>query len=84
MVRTQIYLDDHQPRTIKLISKSSKRSESEVVRQALEIGLRQLQQGQRGNADVFLGLGVLGKKLDIHLPSDLSTNVDDYLYGSNE
>jgi hypothetical protein len=84
MIRTQVYLDNHQPNTIKALAKTRNRSESEVIREALEIGLRQMQETQKGNASVFLGLAELGKRLNVDLPPDLSVTVDDYLYGDKE
>jgi hypothetical protein len=43
-----------------------------------------MQEENKGNAKVFLGLAELGKKLNIQLPPDFSTTVDDYLYGDKE
>jgi hypothetical protein len=84
MIKTQVYLDDHQPKIIKVVAESSKRSQSEVIREALERGLRQMQSEKAGNADGLVALAELGEKMNIKAPADLSARIDDYLYGEED
>lgn len=81
MIRTQVYLDDHQPNIVRKLAQINKRSQSDILREALEIGLKKMQEPKKGNANVFLGLAELGKKLKLDLPANFSTTVDDFLYG---
>ena len=84
MIKTQVYLEDHQPQSIELLAKVRNKKEAAIIREALEIGLRQMQEENSGNANVFLGLIELGKKMKISAPSDFSMKIDDYLYGDKE
>lgn len=81
MIRTMVYLDDTQPKLIQVISEATKKSQSQIIREALYYGLKQLQSEHKGNAKVFMGLIKLGKKLKVQGPKNLSSDIDDYLYG---
>lgn len=84
MIRTQVYIEEHQSREIKTKAKITKKSEAEIIRAALEIGLPKVNFKPKGNAEGLQALVDLGKKLNIKGPPDLSTNLDDYLYGDKE
>jgi hypothetical protein len=79
MIRTQIYLTEEQSLDIKNRARRERRREAEVIRDLLDLGRTSSQGLTHTNIDDFF------TKLDdlnISGPSDLSTNLDDYLYGN--
>ena len=76
MERTNVYL----PRSLKLHirtkAQQSKTSDAVVIREAIDLGLRTL--GPRPSMLEQL------EQLDLTGPADLSTNLDDYLYGDRK
>jgi hypothetical protein len=85
MIRTHIYITEEQARDIKLRAKRERRRESDVARELLERG-RLITTGKRQETagDALLRLAELGTRLGLTGPTDLSTNLDDYLYGDKE
>lgn len=85
MIRTHIYITEEQARDIKARAKRERRRESDIARELLDRG-RFISQGRKqeslGNA--MLRLAEVGKKLGLTGPTDLSTNLDDYLYGDRQ
>ena len=80
MIRTQIYLTEEQIRDIKLRAKRENKPEAEVIRGLVNKGLqspRKARQESTG-ASLLRLAGIHGKA-----PADLSTRVDDYLYGED-
>lgn len=84
MIRTMVYLDDNQPRLIEVISKATKKSQSQIIREALDHGLKHIYTKKNSGVEGLLALVELGKKLKIKAPADLSSRLDDYLYGDKE
>jgi hypothetical protein len=83
MIRTQVYLTDEQVRDIKLRAKREKKREAEVIRDLLKAGLDTARSTPGESAgDALLRLATLGKRLNVKLSPDLSSRVDDYLYGN--
>jgi hypothetical protein len=80
MVRTQVYLTEEQSRDIKLRAKREKKPEAEIIRELVNTGLRSARTtGQESTGASLLRLaGIHGKA-----PADLSTRIDDYLYGED-
>ena len=78
MIRTQIYLTEEQSLDIKERARRERRREADVIRELLDRGHTISQGLTRINLDDFFtkldGLNLSG-------PTDLSTNLDDYLYG---
>ncbi len=85
MIRTHIYITEEQAQDIKLRAKRERRRESDVARELLERG-RLTSQGKRQETagDALLRLAKLGRELGLSGPTDLSTRLDDYLYGDTE
>ena len=81
MIRTQVYLADNQPKKIELMSKITKKPQSEIIRAALDLGLEALRKQRAGTASGLQALVDLGKKYNLQGPPDLSRRIDDYLYG---
>lgn len=85
MIRTQVYLTAEQKRTIELRAKREKKQEAVVIRELLDAALEASKATQKGNAgQALLNLAELGKRLGMTGPTDLSTHLDDYLYGDKE
>jgi hypothetical protein len=85
MIRTQVYLTEEQAQAIKLRSQRQQKPQAEVIRELVDNGLhvsRGIKRQTTGEA--LLELVALGKKHKISGPTDLSTNLDDYLYGDKE
>ena len=82
MIRTQVYLTEEQARDIKLRAKREKKREAEVIRDLLNKGLGvPSATGRETKGEALLRLAKLGEKLKIKAPADLSSRIDDYLYG---
>jgi hypothetical protein len=82
VIRTQVYITEEQARDIKLKAKRENKHEAEVIRDLLRTGLdasRRTHQETTGEA--LLRLARLGEKLKVKAPADLSSRIDDYLYG---
>lgn len=73
MIRTQVYLTEDQYNHIQLEAKRGKKKAAQVLRDVLERGMKQYQQNA-GNA--LLDIAKIAQKG----PTDLSTNIDTYLY----
>jgi hypothetical protein len=80
MIRTQVYLTEEQIRDIKLRAKREDKPETEVIRELVNKGLQSTRKTrQESTGDSLLRLaGIHGKA-----PADLSTRIDDYLYGED-
>lgn len=85
MIRTHIYITEEQAHDIKRRAKRERRRESDVARELIERG-RFISQGRRQESlgNVLLRLAESGKKSGLSGPTDLSTNLDDYLYGDKQ
>jgi hypothetical protein len=80
MIRTQVYLTEEQARDIKLRAKREKKREAEVIRELLSQGLKTKSSGRHeSTGESLLRLATIGGKG----PADLSSRVDDYLYGED-
>jgi hypothetical protein len=80
MIRTQVYLTDEQARDIKLRAKRENKREAEVIRELLNEGMKKsTNKAQESTGESLLRLAAIGGKG----PADLSSRVDDYLYGEN-
>jgi len=85
MIRTQVYLTEEQSHDIKALAKREDRPEADILRDLVERG-RLTTRGKRQEtaSEALLRLAKLGKDLGLSGPTDLSTNLDDYLYGDKE
>ena len=80
MIRTQVYLTKEQMRDIKLKAKRDNKREAEIIRELLTDGMKKTtRKTQESTGDSLLRLAAIGGKG----PSDLSSRIDDYLYGEN-
>ena len=82
MIRTQVYLTEEQTQDIKIRAKQENKAEAEVIRELLDTGRKvSLSTTHESTGDALLRLAKLGEKLQVRAPADLSTRIDDYLYG---
>jgi hypothetical protein len=82
MNRTQVFLTDEQKQDIKLRAKRENKREAEVIRELLDTGRKVSRSTpHESTGDALLRLAKLGEKLQVKAPADLSTRIDDYLYG---
>ena len=82
MNRTQVFLTDKQKMDIKLRAKRENKREAVVIRELLDAGRKaSANTHQESTGDALLRLAKLGEKLQVKAPSDLSSRIDDYLYG---
>ena len=82
MIRTQVYITEEQARDIKLRAKREKKREAEVIRDLLNKGFNASgSKSRETTGDALLRLARLGEKLHVKAPADLSSRIDDYLYG---
>jgi|tagenome__1003787_1003787.scaffolds.fasta_scaffold13082581_1 hypothetical protein len=86
MIRTQVYLRGDQFQKIRLKAKMEKRPEAELIRELVDQGFEaKYGAGERrlSTGDALLGLAKLGHELGLSGPTDLSSSIDDVLYGEN-
>jgi hypothetical protein len=82
MIRTQVYLTEEQARNIKLRAWREKKREAEVIRELVNKGLDASHRANRETAgDALLRFAKLGEELQVKTPADLSSRIDEYLYG---
>jgi hypothetical protein len=82
MIRTQIYLTEEQTQGIKRRAKRENKAEAEIIRELLDTGRKiSLNTTHESTGDALLRLAKLGEKLHVKAPADLSSRIDDYLYG---
>jgi hypothetical protein len=82
MIRTMVYITKEQARDIKLRAKRENKAEAEVIRELLDTGRNASRNTcHESTGDALLRLAKLGEKLQVKAPSDLSSRIDDYIYG---
>jgi len=80
MIRTQVYLTENQARVIKLRARRENKHEAEVIQELLNEDMKKsASKAQESTGESLLRLATIGGKG----PADLSSRVDDYLYGEN-
>jgi hypothetical protein len=85
VIRTQVYLTEEQARDIKLRAKREKKREAEVIRELVHKGLDTSRSASRETTgEALLRLARRGEQLQVKAPADVSSRIDDYLYGNEE
>lgn len=86
MYRMHIYLPDELRNQLLVIASSQGRTKADVVRDALEKGLKRAFPTGSSSARALLNLAKLGEKLPTSkkAPKDLSLNHDYYAWGGNK
>ena len=80
MIRKHFLLPLPLDERIKLVARKDHKSEAEVIRELLETGLETKQRHTTSVGEALQGLAKLGQELGITGPTDLSRNIDKYLY----
>jgi hypothetical protein len=83
MIRTQVFLRGDQARTIKLRAKVEQKPEAEVIRNLIDTRLTATygQEKRESTGKALLRLAEAGERLQLTGPTDLSSRIDDILYG---
>lgn len=76
MIRKQLYLPDNLEREIKYLARKEIKTEAEIIRELLSIGLVR-KKPKTAPAEVLLRIAAKAKTG----PKDLSANIEAYLYG---
>ena len=78
MIRTQIYLDEDVHKDLNILAKQQKESMAKIARDILKEGIQKKRRLDKSGKEVLKKL--LAMKISGG-PSDLSANLDHYLYG---
>lgn len=81
MLKTYLYIPEQLEEKLRLTAKTQRKSKAEVMRQALEKGIRDIQQQGTASAQVLLKIAELGRKYKVKGPKDAVERFDEYLYG---
>lgn len=86
MQRTHVYLPDQLNTEIEFTARIQQKSKAEVIRTALERGLKTIRPKRSSSAKALLEMVKEAKKIlkDEKLPKDLSINHDYYLWGGKK
>lgn len=83
MFKTYLYIPEHLQEKINLTAKTQNKSKAEVIRQALEKGIRDVQQQGTASVQVLFKIAELGRRYKVKGPKDAVENFDEYLYGKD-
>jgi len=83
MFKTYLYLPENLEEKIKYTSAAQKKSKAEVMRQALEKGIADLQREGSASAQTLLKLAELGKKHKLRGPKNSSVRMNELLWGKD-
>lgn len=81
MLKTYLYVPDELERKIILTARVQNKSKAQFIREALEEGVKIIQERQTGGAEVLLEIAEMAKKYKVKGPKDGSINHDYYLWG---
>lgn len=80
MVPTTIYLEPETKRQVKRVAAARRCKEADIIRDAIEVGLKKLREQQKNSIAGLRELADFAQKVDSKGPKDLSTNLDKYLW----
>jgi Arc/MetJ-type ribon-helix-helix transcriptional regulator len=80
MIRKHFLLPLPLDERIKLVARQVHKSEAEVIRELIQTALETKQQQTRSVGHALRGLAEIGKQAGATGPTDLSQNIDKYLY----
>ena len=81
MLKTYLYIPEQLEKKIKLTAETQNKSKAEVIRQAIEKGLKDEEKRASAGVEALLKLAALAKKNNVRGPKDASVNHDYYLWG---
>lgn len=79
MIRTQVYLPKDLYQQVDIVSRKENKAKAAIIRELLAVGLRK-KKSQIKVKEAFLELA----KIAGEGPKDLSSHLDDYLYGNKK
>ncbi len=83
MLKTYLYIPEQLNNKINYTARVQNKSKAEVMRQALENGLKKLKGQGNAGVEVLFKLVELGKKYKLKGPKDSSIKMDEYLWGKD-
>lgn len=78
MLKTYLYIPEELDHQVKRAAKDQKKSKAEILRLAIESGLKAVQ--QKGSANSLLVLAEIGRKYNLTGPKDSSQRIDELLW----
>ena len=78
-----MYLPEQLDEKIKQTAKRQNKSKAAVMRDALEKGIKKVEEEESGSGDVMLKLAELGKRYKFKGPKDSSVRIDELLWDKN-
>lgn len=86
MLRTYLYLLEEDNERIMAALASLQMSKAELMRVSLREGLKVVmgKKKRRNGAEALVRIGEMAKKYNVRGPRDLSTNMNDYLWGNKK
>ncbi|MEK7521439.1 MAG: CopG family transcriptional regulator [Patescibacteria group bacterium] len=81
MLKTYLYLPEELDKEINHLAKNQKRSKAEVIREALDSGIKNLR--SQGSATSLLKLAEIGKKYNLRGPKNSSQRIDELLWSKD-
>ena len=83
MLKTYLYLPEELDRQIKNVAKNQKKSKAEVIRSAVENGLKSINQDNSAGLKAFAKLAEIGIKHNVKGPKDSAKRHDYYLWAKD-
>jgi hypothetical protein len=80
MIRKHVLLPLPLDERIKLVARRDRKSEAQVIRELLDTGLETKQQHTGSVGHALRRVAEIGKEVGATGPTDLSQNIDEYLY----
>jgi len=80
MIRKHVLLPLPLDERIKLVARKDQKSEAALIREMLETGLQTKHQHTGSVGQALRGIAEIGKEAGATGPTDLSQNIDKYLY----
>lgn len=81
MLKTYLYIPEQLEIKINQTAQSQNKSKAEVIRQALERGLKEEEKRARAGVEALFKIAELGKKYKLKGPKDSSERIDELLWG---
>ena len=83
MFKTYLYIPHQLEERITQTAKVQKKSKAEVMREALEKGIRVVRHQGSASLEVLFKLEEMGKRNKVRGPKDAAERFDEYLYGKD-
>lgn len=81
MLKTYLYVPEELDEKIVLTARIQNKSKAEIIRQAIQEGLRAMDKSRNGGAETLLKLAEIGRKAHLKGPKNSSQRIDELLWG---